>query len=96
MQIIDFFMRQSSFLEKFVTIIAWVGLIGGVLFGSLVSKGILESKQEMCVPQAFVCFAGAVFVSVAGFAVLMLLVDISKRMHDVEDRLDAESSKHKN
>ena len=74
-------------IEKFLTVIAWIGLIGGILFTTLVSKGILESNQDMCVPQAFVTFTGGVFVSIAGWALLIQIVRLSDRLRKIENQL---------
>lgn len=74
-------------IEKLLVVIAWIGLIGGILFGTLVSKGILESNQEMCVPRAFVIFVGVLFASVAGWAVLMQIVNVSDRQRKIEQLL---------
>ena len=78
---------KRTLIEKFLVAIAWAGLIGGILFGTLVSKGILESGMDMCVPQAFVTFVGSVFVSVAGWAILMQVVNISDRLRKIENQL---------
>ena len=75
---------KRTILEKLLVVIAWAGLIGGILFGTLVSKGILESGMDMCVPQAFVTFCGSVFASVAGWAVLMQIVSMSDRLRRIE------------
>ena len=74
-------------IELLILIIAWTGLIGGILFGTLVSKGIFESAQEMAFPQAVATFVGSVFVSVAGWAVLMQVVNISDRLRKIENLL---------
>ena len=79
---------KRTIIEKFLIAIAWAGLIGGILFGTLVSKGILESGQEMCVPQAFVTFCGSIFASVTGWAILMQLVSFSERLQKIEQNLN--------
>lgn len=73
-------------IEKLLIVIAWIGLIGGITFGTLVSKGILESNQEMCFPQAVVVFVGSIFASVAGWAILKQMVSISERLRKIESQ----------
>lgn len=75
---------KHNWIEKLLTAIAWIGLSGGITFGTLVSKGILESNQEMCFPQALVVFVGSIFASVAGWAILILLVNISNKVRKIE------------
>ena len=75
-------------LEKFILLIAYVGLIGGTLFAFLYSKGVLESGQDMCVPRAIADFIFIESASVVGWAVLKLLVKISDRLRHVENKLN--------
>ncbi len=75
-------------LEKFILLIAYVGLIGGTLFAFLYSKGVLESGQDMCVPRAIADFIFIEGASVVGWAVLKLLVKISDRLRHVENKLN--------
>ena len=75
-------------IEKLLIVIAWIGLIGGITFGTLVSKGILESNQEMCFPQALLVFAGSIFASVAGWAMLTMLVSISNKVRKIESKIN--------
>ena len=79
---------KHNWTEKLLIVIAWVGMIGGIMFGTLVSKGILESNQEMCFPQALVVFVGSIFASVAGWAILMLLVNISYKVRKIESKIN--------
>ena len=74
-------------IEKLLIAIAWIGLIGGIFFTFLVSKGILESNQEMCVPQAVVTFIGGVFVSIVGWALLLQIIRLSDRLRNIENQL---------
>jgi hypothetical protein len=74
-------------IERLLVVIAWLGLIGGILFGTLVSKGTLESGRDMCEPEAIVTFFGSIFVSVAGWALLMQVVGISDRLRKIENQL---------
>ena len=75
-------------LEKFILLIAYVGLIGGTLFAFLYSKGVLESGLDMCVPRAIADFIFIEAASVVGWAVLKLLVKISDRLRHVENKLN--------
>ena len=79
---------KHNWIEKLLMVLAWVGLIGGITFGTLVSKGIFESNQEMCFPQALVVFVGSVFASVVGWAILMLLVSISNKVRKIESKVN--------
>lgn len=74
-------------IEQLLLVVAWVGLIGGILFTTLVSKGIWESHVDMAFPQAVATFVGGVGASVVGWAVLMQIVSISDRIRRIEERL---------
>lgn len=74
-------------IEQLLVIIAWVGLIGGILFTLLVSKGIWESHQEMAFPQAVLTLVGGVGASVVGWALLMQLISLSDRISRIEHEL---------
>ena len=78
---------NRSFIEKLLVAVAWLGLIGGILFTILVSKGIFESNMEMCVPQAAVTFVGGVFVSIVGWALILQVVRISDRLRNIENQM---------
>ena len=73
--------------EQLLIVIAWAGLIGGILFTVLVSKGIMESNAEMAFPQAVVTFVGGIGASIVGWAVLMQVVNISDRLRKIENQL---------
>jgi hypothetical protein len=75
-------------IEQLLIIIAWAGLIGGILFTLLVSKGIMESNVEMAFPQAVLTFVGGVGASVVGWAVLMQIIKISDRLRKIEAQLE--------
>ena len=79
-------MRRTK-IEQLLLLVAWVGLIGGILFTTLVSKGIWESHVDMAFPQAVATFVGGVGASVVGWAVLMQIVSISDRIRRIEERL---------
>jgi hypothetical protein len=78
---------KRTWIEKLLLLIAWAGLIGGILFTFLVSKGIWESHMDMAFPQAVATFVGGVGASVVGWAVLMQIVSISDRIRKIENRL---------
>ncbi|MCR4959055.1 MAG: hypothetical protein K6B13_10725 [Prevotella sp.] len=74
-------------IEQLLVIIAWMWLIGGILFTFLVSKGIWESSQDMAFPQAVLTFIGGVGASVVGWAVLMQIISLSDRIGKIETEL---------
>ena len=74
-------------IEQLLLLVAWVGLIGSILFTTLVSKGIWESHVDMAFPQAVATFVGGVGASVVGWAVLMQIVSISDKIRRIEEHL---------
>ena len=74
-------------IEQLLLVVAWAGLIGGILFTILVTKGIWESHMDMAFPQAVLTFVGGVGASVVGWAVLMQVIRISDRIKNIEIRL---------
>ena len=74
--------------EMLLLAIAWATLTGGIVFGALVSKGILESHRDMCEPEAIVTFAASVFLSLAAWGLLMLAVSYSRRLRKIERMLE--------
>ena len=74
-------------IEQLLVVIAWAGLIGGILFTLLVSKGILESNIEMAFLQAVATFVGGVGASVVGWAVLLQIISLSERIKRIENHL---------
>ena len=74
-------------IEQLLVVIAWVGLIGGIMFTLLVSKGIMESNIEMAFPQAVLTFVGGIGASVVGWAVLMQIISVSDRIRNIENYL---------
>lgn len=78
---------ERTFIEKLIVIIAWVVLIGGILFGALVSKGIWESHMEMAFPQAVATFIGSIGGSVTAWAVLIQIVQMSDKLRQIERML---------
>ena len=74
-------------IEQLLVIIAWVGLIGGILFTFLVSKGIWESNVEMAFSQAVLTFVGGIGASVVGWAVLLQIISLSDRIRNIDNQL---------
>ena len=74
-------------IEQLLMVIAWAGLIGGILFTFLVSKGILESNVEMAFPQAALTLVGGIGASVVGWAVLLQIISVSDRIRNIENHL---------
>ena len=81
-------------IEQFLVIIAWAGLIGGILFTLFVNKGIWESGQDMAFPQAVLTFVGGVGASVVGWALLMQLISLSDRITRIENKLKVRINYH--
>ena len=75
-------------IEKLLIFIAYVCLIGGIVIGFLVSKGIIESNTEMCVPQAVAVFVGALFGSVGLWALLTVIVHISETLRKIKEKIE--------
>ena len=76
---------KRSFIEKLLSIIAWVGLVGGILFSILYCNSILGSGTEMCVPTGLAFLAGGIFISVGCWAVLMEILALSDRIKRLEN-----------
>ena len=74
-------------IEQLLLVVAWAGLIGGILFTALVSKGIWESQMDMAFPQAVATFVGGVGASIVGWAVLLQVISLSDRIKNIENRL---------
>ena len=72
-------------IEVIIIALAWIGLVGGILFSILVSKGVMESGAEMCVPQGLAILFSGVFLSIACWAVLMEIIAISDRIRKLEN-----------
>lgn len=75
---------KRTIIENLLFVIAQLILVGGILFGTLISKGIFESNTEMCFPRAFVFFAASIFGSITAWAVIMQLLAISDRLKKLE------------
>ena len=71
-------------IESLLQGVAYLSLLGVVL-SFLVAKGSFESNTEMCVPRALAEFLLGSFCSVMTWAVLTLLVSISRRLRKLED-----------
>ena len=79
---------KCTVIEKILVAAAWLGLIFGILFTILVSKGIFESNQDMCFPQAIVTLVGGVSASIVGWALILQIVRISDRLRNIEKMID--------
>ena len=77
---------KRSFFDILLLIIAWAGLILGILFSVGYSCSIFESGHEMCFPQAAFYLVAGVGASVLGWAVLKEMVSISDRLRKLENR----------
>lgn len=76
---------KRTFIEKLLSIIAWVGLIGGILFSILYCNSVMGSGSEMCVPTGLAYLAGGIFISVGCWAVLMEILALSDRIRRLEN-----------
>ena len=74
-------------IEQLLLVVAWAGLIGGILFTTLVTKGIWESNVDMAFPQAVATFVGGVGASIVGWAVLLQIISLSDRIKNIGNRL---------
>ncbi|MBQ9400631.1 MAG: hypothetical protein IJU27_08340 [Bacteroidales bacterium] len=77
---------KRTLIEKLIAVIAWTGLVGGILFTILYSRSVLMSNTEMCVPSAAVYFVGGIFLSVGCWAILMEILALSDRLRKLEER----------
>ena len=78
---LEYLDMKRTIIEKLIIVIAWVGVVGGILFSILYSKGILESGADMSFPTGIACLLGGVFASVCFWAVLLELISISDRLN---------------
>ena len=77
---------KRSFFDKLLLVIAWGGLVVGILVSVAYSYSIWDSGQEMCFPQAAFYLAAGVGASVLGWAVLKEIVSISDRLRRLENK----------
>ena len=77
---------KRTVIEELLLLMARIGGLFGIIAGILVSKGIIESNTEMCVPRAVCFLLAAVFVSVAFWAIVEEIVSISDRIRRLEGR----------
>jgi len=77
---------KRSFFDKLLLVIAWAGLVAGILVSVAYSHSIWESGREMCFPQAAFYLAAGVGASVLGWAVLKEMVSISDRLRRLENK----------
>lgn len=77
---------KRSFVDILLLVIAWAGLIIGILVSIAFSYSVFESGREMCFPQAAFYLAAGVGASVLGWAVLKEMVSISDRLRKLENK----------
>ena len=77
---------KRSFFDILLLVIAWAGLIIGILVSIAFSYSVFESGREMCFPQAAFYLAAGVGASVLGWAVLKEMVSISDRLRRLENK----------
>lgn len=77
---------KRTFIEKLLLVIAWVGLIGGILISIAYSHSVFESGREMCFPQAAIYLIAGVGASITGWAILKEIVALSDRLRRLEDK----------
>ena len=82
--------RKRSVLEWFLYVLSFVILIGGIAVGILYanSNSILESGADMCSAQAFFALILFLGVGVVGWAVLLEIVKIADRLHQIENKMN--------
>ena len=76
---------NRTVIEKLIVVIAWIGLVGGILFSILFSKGIFESGTDMSFPTGMAYLLGGIFASVCFWAILLELISISDRLRNLEN-----------
>ncbi|MCR5277218.1 MAG: hypothetical protein K6D54_06085 [Bacteroidales bacterium] len=74
---------QRTKIEKLLVFIAWAGLVCGLLVGTWAGVMELVHQTEMCVPRAFLYFAGSYSVSITCWALILELVAIADRLRDL-------------
>ncbi len=77
---------KRSFIDILLLVIAWAGLILGILVSIAYSHSVFESGREMCFPQAAAYLIAGVGASVTGWAVLKEIVSISDRLRKIENK----------
>ena len=77
---------KRSFFDKLLLVIAWGGLVVGILVSVAYSHSIWASGREMCFPQAAFYLAAGAGASVLGWAVLKEMVSISDRLRRLENK----------
>ena len=80
--------RKRSVLEWFLYVLSFVILIGGIAVGILNANSILESGVDMCSAQAFFAIILFLGVGVVGWAVLLEIVKIADRLHQIENKMN--------
>ena len=77
---------KRSFVDILLLVIAWAGLILGILFSLIFSIGQFKSGMDMSVERGFVWLVSGVGASVLGWAVLKEMVSISDRLRKLENK----------
>ncbi len=77
-------------IEKLISVIAWLGLVGGILISALVCKSTLDSNVSMCFPNAMAELFGGVFLSVGCWAILMELLALADRIKKLENKKEGD------
>jgi len=77
---------KRSFIDILLLVIAWAGLILGILFTLIFSIGQFKSGLDMSVERGFVWLVCGVGASVLGWAVLKEMVSISDRLRKLENK----------
>ena len=80
--------RKRSVLEWFLYVLSFVILIGGIAVGILSANSILESGSDMCSAQAFFAIILFLGIGVVGWAVLLEIVKIADRLHQIENKMN--------
>ena len=76
---------KYTLTERYALTASNVSLLG-ILLSILYAKGTIESNTEMCVPHALQALALGTFISVTVWAGLRLLVSISARLRQLEEK----------
>ena len=77
-------------IEKLISVIAWLGLVGGILISALVCKSTLDSNVSMCFPNTMAELFGGVFLSVGCWAILMELLALADRIKKLENKKEGD------
>ncbi len=76
---------KYTLAERIALIVSYASLLG-IAFSILYAKGTIESNTEMCVPHALFAFVAGTGVSLTVWSALRLLVSISARLRQLEEK----------